>query len=241
MSETAAPRTAAVDDYLKAIYAFDERGEGPATTTGLARRLGIGASSVSGMLRRLADQGFVEHRPYGGVRLTDAGARAALDVLRRHRLLETYLVSELGYGWDEVHDEAEVLEHHVSPTLLDRMDARLGHPRFDPHGDPIPAADGTVAPFEGRRLSTLDPGDRGRLTRVDDTDPAMLAWLREQYLELGVPLELLARRPFGGPFLVRVGERDTHAVRELDLGPELAEALWVGEVVRGVAPRGPAT
>ncbi|HSK61637.1 MAG TPA: metal-dependent transcriptional regulator, partial [Actinomycetospora sp.] len=166
MSETAASRTVAVDDYLKAIYALDERGEGPATTTGLARRLGVGASSVSGMLRRLADQGFVEHRPYGGVRLTESGARAALDVLRRHRLLETYLVRELGYGWDEVHDEAEVLEHHVSPTLLDRMDARLGRPRFDPHGDPIPAADGSVAPFAGRRFATLEPGDRGTLVRV---------------------------------------------------------------------------
>jgi DtxR family Mn-dependent transcriptional regulator len=235
MSEPVAQRTAAVDDYLKAIYAAQERGEGPASTTGLARRLGVGASSVSGMVRRLTDQGLVEHRRYGGIRLTVEGTRAALAVLRRHRLLETYLVSELGYGWDEVHVEAEVLEHHVSERLLDRMDARLGHPRFDPHGDPIPAADGTVAPFEGRRFSTLDPGDRGRLIRVDDTDPEMLAWLREQGLELGIALELVARRPFGGPFLVRaeaaVGTRDH------DLGPELAEALWVDDVERGLAPR----
>ena len=236
MSGTAAPRTPAVDDYIKTIYAVDERGEGPASTTALAKRLGIGASSVSGMLRKLAEMGLVEHRPYGGVRLTDAGTRAALDVLRRHRLLETYLVRELGYGWDEVHVEAEVLEHHVSPTLLDRMDARLGHPRFDPHGDPIPAADGTVATFSGRRLATLEPGDRGRLVRVDDDDPAMLAWLREQEIELGVALELVARRPFGGPFLMRVTASD--APRELDLGPELADALWVDDVVAGVVHRG---
>jgi DtxR family Mn-dependent transcriptional regulator len=235
MSGTAAQRTAAVDDYIKAIYSLGERGEGPASTTALAKRLGVGASSVSGMLRKLADQGLVEHRPYGGVRLTDAGTRAALDVVRRHRLLETYLVRELGYGWDEVHVEAEVLEHAVSPTLLDRMDARLGHPRFDPHGDPIPAADGTVATFEGRRLATLDPGDGGRLVRVDDGDPEMLAWLRDQEIALGVPVELVARRPFGGPFLVRLTPGGTP--RELDLGPELADALWVGDVVRGVADR----
>ncbi|MEJ2865188.1 metal-dependent transcriptional regulator [Actinomycetospora flava] len=239
MSETAAPRTAAVDDYIKAIYAVYERGEGPASTTALAKRLGVGASSVSGMLKKLTDQGLVEHRPYGGVRLTDDGTRAALDVLRRHRLLETYLVRELGYGWDEVHDEAEVLEHHVSSTLLDRMDARLGHPRFDPHGDPIPAADGTVADFAGRRFATLEPGDRGRLVRVDDTEPAMLTWLREQAVELGVTLELLARRPFGGPFQVRVSGPAPDA--DLDLGPELADALWVDDVVEGVFHRAPAT
>lgn len=236
MSASAAPRTAAVDDYIKAIYAVDERGEGPASTTALARRLGVGASSVSGMLRRLAEMGLVEHRPYGGVRLTDAGTRAALDVLRRHRLLETYLVRELGYGWDEVHVEAEVLEHHVSPTLLDRMDTRLGHPRFDPHGDPIPAADGTVAAFAGRRLATLEPGDSGRLVRVDDGDPAMLAWLREHEIALGVTIELVVRRPFGGPFLVRLPT--TGSPRELDLGPELADALWVDDVVEGVFHRG---
>ncbi|MHC1561068.1 metal-dependent transcriptional regulator [Actinomycetospora sp. C-140] len=239
MSGPAAQRTAAVDDYIKAIYAVDERGEGPASTTALAKRLGIGASSVSGMLRKLADQGLVEHRPYGGVRLTDAGTRAALDVVRRHRLLETYLVHELGYGWDEVHVEAEVLEHAVSPTLLDRMDARLGHPRYDPHGDPIPAADGTVAEFTGRRLATLEPGDRGRLVRVDDDEPEMLAWLRDQEIELGVTIGLVARRPFGGPFLVELAASDTP--RELDLGPKLADALWLGDVVEGVFRRGSAS
>ncbi|MFC5137945.1 metal-dependent transcriptional regulator [Actinomycetospora rhizophila] len=239
MSETAAPRTAAVDDYIKAIYAVYERGEGPASTTALAKRLGVGASSVSGMLRKLTDQGLVEHRPYGGVRLTDDGTRAALDVLRRHRLLETYLVRELGYGWDEVHDEAEVLEHHVSRRLLDRMDARLGHPRFDPHGDPIPGADGTVAEFSGRRFATLEPGDRGQLVRVDDTEPAMLAWLREHTVELGVTLELVARRPFGGSFEVRVSGQEPE--QDLDLGPELADALWVDDVVEGLFHRGPAT
>jgi DtxR family transcriptional regulator, Mn-dependent transcriptional regulator len=242
MTGPAAQRTVAVDDYIKAIYACDERGEGPATTTGLARRLGVGASSVSGMLRKLAEQGFIEHRPYGGVRLTADGTSAALDVLRRHRLLETYLVRELGYGWDEVHDEAEVLEHHVSPTLLDRMDARLGHPRFDPHGDPIPAADGTVATFSGRRFATLEPGDHGRLVRVDDTEPAMLTWLREQSIALDVRLELVSRRPFGGPFLVRVSDGTAaDAGREIDLGPELADSLWVDDVVEGVFHRAPAT
>jgi len=246
MSETAPARTVAVDDYIKAIYAVDERGEGPATTTALAKRLGVGASSVSGMLRKLVELDLVEHRPYGGVRLTDAGRRAALDVLRRHRLLETYLVRELGYGWDEVHVEAEVLEHHVSRTLLDRMDSRLGHPLFDPHGDPIPAADGSVAAFSGRRLATLEPGDRGRLVRVDDTEPAMLAWLREQAITLGVALELVARRPFGGPFLVRVsgtgGAPGTDGTEpEHDLGPELADALWVDDVAPRLSRRGPAT
>ena len=146
---------------------------------------------------------------------------------------------ELGYGWDEVHDEAEILEHHVSPRLLDRMDERLGRPSFDPHGDPIPAADGTVATFSGRRFATLEPGDRGRLVRVDDTEPAMLTWLREQAVELGVTLELVARRPFGGPFQVHVSGHDDGA--HLDLGPELADALWVDDVAEGVFHRAPAT
>jgi hypothetical protein len=173
MTGPAAQRTVAVDDYIKAIYACDERGEGPATTTGLARRLGVGASSVSGMLRKLAEQGFIEHRPYGGVRLT---------------------------------------------------------------------ADGTVATFSGRRFATLEPGDHGRLVRVDDTEPAMLTWLREQSIALDVRLELVSRRPFGGPFLVRVSDGTAaDAGREIDLGPELADSLWVDDVVEGVFHRTPAT
>ena len=126
-----------------------------------------------------------------------------------------------------MHVEAEVLEHHVSPTLLARMDRRLGHPRLDPHGDTIPSADGTVEAPPGRRFATLEPGDQGPLVRVDDDDPEMLSWLREQGIELGVVLELIARRPFGGPFLARVTGPDD--VREIELGPELAEALWIDE------------
>ena len=218
-------RSPAVDSYLKAVYSLGERDGAPVTTSRVADRLGVLASSVSGMVRRLVELGLLAHRPYGGITLTAEGSRAALAVLRRHRLLETYLVAELGYGWDEVHDEAEALEHHVSDTLLERIDARLGHPRFDPHGDPIPDPEGRLDPVSAQRLSTLEPGSRGRLVRVDDDDPMMLRYLTERAVELGDTVELVERRPFDGPFLVRCG-RDARAT-DHELGPALAAAIWV--------------
>ncbi|PSR59622.1 DtxR family transcriptional regulator, partial [Nocardia sp. MDA0666] len=131
-------------DYLKVIWSAQEWSQEKVSTKLLAERIGVSASTVSEAVRKLADQGLVEHARYGAITLTDNGRRAAVAMVRRHRLIETFLVSELGYGWDEVHDEAEVLEHAVSETLVERIDAKLGHPDRDPHGDPIPSVDGAV-------------------------------------------------------------------------------------------------
>ena len=226
-------RSPAVDDYVKAVYSLAER-HATVTTSLIADRLGVSPSSVSGMVRRLVELGLVEHARYAGVSLTSRGTGAALAVLRRHRLLETFLVRELNYGWDEVHDEAEVLEHHISETLLARIDARLGHPRVDPHGDPIPDAQGHTAPVHARQLSTLEPGTRGRLSRVEDSDPAALRYLSERSISLGDTVELLERQPFGGPFRVRTGASST--AHEHDLGPGLAALMWIDTDVTAAQP-----
>jgi DtxR family Mn-dependent transcriptional regulator len=144
------------------------------TSSQLAARLGLAPSSVTEMVRKLAAQGLVEHARYGTIVLTARGRTEALRMVRRHRLIETWLVREFGYGWDEVHDEAEVLEHALSDRLLDAIDARLGHPRADPHGDPIPAADGTVPALAGVLASALSPGERGQVLRISDRDASVL-------------------------------------------------------------------
>lgn len=218
--------TAVMEDYLKTVYKLAEHGRERVTTSRLADRLGLSPSSTSGMVRRLAELGLVEHERYGEVTLTAEGDSVAVAVLRRHRLLEMYLATELGMGWDEVHDEAERLEHVVSPRLVDRMDARLGHPRFDPHGDPIPRADGSVPRWDGRRISQVPSGTSGQLVRVDDTDPMMLRHLADVGIGLGSFVEVLERRPFDGPYVVRVGPPDNAA--EHDVGPALADAMWIG-------------
>lgn len=217
----ARPSTA-VEDYLKVIFSLAERSGDAVTTSRLAERLGVSASSASGMVRRLGESGLVEHRRYGEITLTEQGRTTALSVVRRHRLLETYLAHELGFAWHEVHEEAEVLEHAVSDRLLARMDARLGGPRFDPHGDPIPQPDGTLPDVRARRLTEVPDGTAGTLVRVDDTDPAMLRHLADLGVRLGVALERRARRPFDGPYAVAVDGV------EHELGPALAAALWLG-------------
>lgn len=164
----------AVDDYLKAIYHHTEWQDDPITPTRLAARLGLAPSSVTEMVGKLASFGFVNHRPYRPITLSDAGRARAASIVRKHRLVETWLVREFGYSWDEVHDEAEILEHAVSDRLLDRIDARLGFPRHDPHGDPIPHADGTVDREAFILLADAAPGHTGRVLRVSDHDPELL-------------------------------------------------------------------
>lgn len=152
------------EDYLTLIWKAEEWPDDPATTTGIAARVGVNASTVSANLKKLARDGLIDYEAYGSVALTDAGRAIAVAVVRRHRILETYLAERLGYTWDEVHDEADHLEHAVSDTLLARMDEELGHPQVDPHGDPIPAEDGTVAPIDAvplRDCPTGGVGDRG--------------------------------------------------------------------------------
>jgi len=164
----------AVDDYLKTIYHHTEWQSERITPSQLALELGLAPSSVTEMVQKLAAQGLVTHRPYGPVSLTDAGQLRAAAVIRRHRVVETWLVQEFGYSWDEVHDEAEVLEHTISDRLLDRIDARLGRPAFDPHGDAIPDASGRVHREPFVVLASAAPGHEGRVLRVSDRDPALL-------------------------------------------------------------------
>jgi DtxR family Mn-dependent transcriptional regulator len=215
--------TSAVQDYLKSIWALEQDTSEPVTTTALARRLGLSVSTVSGMVQRLVDAGLIAHRSYGDLLLTPDGRQTAVAVVRRHRILEAYLVAELGYTWDEVHDEAEVLEHAVSDRLLERLAAHLGEPSWDPHGDPIPRPDGTIPTRGGRRLSTLEPGSVGSLTRVDDSRPALLRWLTERGIALGDKVEVLSCGPLGDSFEVRVGSVEDPLV----LGPAAAAALEI--------------
>jgi DtxR family transcriptional regulator, Mn-dependent transcriptional regulator len=187
--------SASVEDYTKAIYTLEER-HGAASTNALAERLGVSAPAVSAMVKKLASLGYVRHSRYRGVRLTPEGRRVALEVLRHHRLLETYLVEELGVPWDSVHAEAEVLEHVLSEGLEARIAAKLGEPTHDPHGDPIPALDGTVVESPTVSLSSLAPRASGRFVRVSDSDPILLRELAERRIVPGDRLEVTSADPF---------------------------------------------
>jgi DtxR family Mn-dependent transcriptional regulator len=217
--------SSSIEDYVKVIYTFTEWQDRPITSSQLAARLGVANSSVSEMVRKLKDQGLVDHRPYGAVRLTAEGRALALTMVRRHRLLETFLVQELGYRWDEVHDEAEQLEHAVSELFVERLSAKLGDPVRDPHGDPIPTAAGLVERPSAHVLSALDPGHRGSITRISDDNPDLLRYLATERIVLDADLEVVRRKPFGGPLVIRVGGADE--AREFDVADEIADAVWV--------------
>ncbi len=212
--------TVAVQDYAKAIYTLEAQ-DGSASTNGLAALLEVRPGSVSGMLRKLSALGLVEHERYRGVRLTERGRRVALEVIRHHRLLELFLVENLGMTWDEVHAEAEVLEHALSEELEELIAAKLGHPTVDPHGDPIPSRELQVAETPAPALAELEPGESATFVRISDSDPAMLRFLGERGIVPGTQLELVERQPFDGPLFVRVG-KETHA-----LGAVLARAMHV--------------
>ncbi|HKT60728.1 MAG TPA: metal-dependent transcriptional regulator [Gemmatimonadales bacterium] len=212
--------TRSVEDYLKAIYRLSPEGR-PAATSDIARLLELSPPSVSGMVKRLSELGFLEHIPYKGVQLTEAGRRAALRMVRRHRLIEAYLVQFLGYSWDTVHVEAERLEHAVSDTLVERMAAALGHPVVDPHGDPIPGADGSIPELACTPLADADIGETVEIRRVDESEPERLRYLAALGLVPGVVLTVLDRQPFGGPVTVEsAGERHS-------IGAELAQVVLV--------------
>ncbi len=219
------PPSSSIEDYVKVIYSFTEWQDKPITSTQLAQRLGVANSSVSEMVRKLKDQGLVDHQPYSAITLTADGVRLALLMVRRHRLIETFLVHELGYRWDEVHDEAELLEHAVSDTFIERMAAKLGNPARDPHGDPIPAADGSVLMPEAHRMSELDDGHTGRITRISDENPELLRYLAAEEIDLDAAVEVIGRRPFGGALVVRVSTGG--GSRDVDLAEEVTSALWV--------------
>ncbi|MEO7964071.1 MAG: metal-dependent transcriptional regulator [Gemmatimonadaceae bacterium] len=196
--------TAPVEDYLKAIYGIEQLG-GAVATNDIAAKLSIAAASVSGMVRRLADHGLLSYERYRGVRLTDAGRRAALRTIRRHRVIESYLAHALGYPWDRVHEEAERLEHAVSDELVDRMATAVGEPLTDPHGHPIPTRNGEIDETRHLRLSDLAAGERSRVMRVSDEDSELLRYLAKIGIRPGVVVTLAERAPFDGPLTLRVG------------------------------------
>ncbi len=204
----------AVQDYLKAIYTLESAGE-RVTTSALAQRMGVSAPSATAMTKRLDELGLVERVPHRGVALTDAGRLGALEVLRHHRLLERYLVDRLGLSLDEVHAEAELLEHALSEELEAKIDAELGFPTHDPHGDPIPDRELRVVPADHRTLLDLEPGTTASVSRVPDGDSDLLRYLGELGLVPGSDLELVAYAPVGGPVTGRT-TRGEHALsREL--------------------------
>ena len=216
----------AVEDYLKAIYALAEESR-RVSTSALSERLNIKPGSVTGMLQKLADPEqqkppLLNYERHHGVTLTPAGQRLALKVIRHHRLLELYLAEALGYAWDQVHGEAEKLEHVISEEFEDRISAFLGDPKRDPHGDPIPAKDGAIDPSCRTTLTDMDAGQHGRVARVRDDDPALLRYLREVGLVPDAAVAVDRRAPFDGPLHVRVGEAPAQA-----LGREVTDRVFV--------------
>lgn len=177
--------TRVIETYLKAVFNAGEWSTDLVTVGYLANRLGLAPSSVSETVRKLTERGLLTHARYGAISLTADGERVALGMVRKHRLIETFLVDYLGYGWDEVHDEAEVLEHAVSDMFIDRLDGKLGHPRVDPHGDPIPAADRSLADQPDTRLDGVSAGTQVRIDRVSDEDPELLRQLAESGIAIG--------------------------------------------------------
>jgi DtxR family Mn-dependent transcriptional regulator len=212
--------TGPVEDYLKTIYEIG-RGTVAVATNDIAQRLNIAPASVSGMVRRLADQGLLGYERYRGVTLTEAGRRAALRTIRRHRIIESYLSSALEYPWDRVHDEAERLEHAASDELVDRMAEAIGEPVVDPHGAPIPSREGLVDETVYLTLDELGAGYGARVVRVSDDDPEMLRYLAELEIIPGAEVIIVSRAPYQGPISLKI---DGHL---LAIGPALAGQVMV--------------
>lgn len=220
--------TAAEQDYLKSIYRLASE-PAPVTVGNLAKSVGVSHPSASAMVKKLAAGGLVRHRPFGALQLTRRGEAEALRVVRRHRLLETFLFEVLGVPWDEVHEEAEILEHALSGRLEQRIADFLGNPTRDPHGDPIPPADGEHVERVDQPLAAVQPGVKVRITRVSDRDPEVLRYLAAEGLTLGVVISVEGEDPFGGPLWV-TSRGGRHA-----LGPQLVDAISVAEVGSAVA------
>ncbi len=209
-----------MEDYLKTIYLLRERA-GAASTTAIAAALEVTPASVTGMIKKLAELKLVRHTPYQGVELTRSGEKIALEMVRHHRLLELYLFEALGYAWDEVHVEADALEHVISEEFEERISARLGNPLVDPHGDPIPAKDGTILAVKERALLALQPGESAQITHINDTHAEMLRYAASLGLTPTTRLTLIEVEPFGGSLRVRVGKA------EKAIGRELAAQIFV--------------
>jgi DtxR family Mn-dependent transcriptional regulator len=220
MSET-------VEDYLKVIYKLQED-SGKVSTSALADRMGVAPPSATSMITRLAELGFLRHDRYRGVELTESGARAALEVIRHHRLWELFLAEALDVPLERVHAEAERLEHTLSEDLEDHLDRALGHPTVDPHGDPIPSKDGIVGPSSRKTLANLAVGESARIARVPDSDPDLLVYLSSLGLLPGSRVTPTRKDPFGGPYYVNVvGKGAAVPSPSCIIGAELAGRIYV--------------
>ncbi|GLK16175.1 metal-dependent transcriptional regulator [Herbiconiux flava] len=217
----------ATENYLKAIYAHTEWQPVPISPSVLAGRLGVAPSSVTEMVKKLAAGGMLTHVPYGPLTLTAEGRLRAMGVVRRHRLIETWLVREMGFGWDEVHDEAEVLEHAISERLLDAIDERLGHPVQDPHGDPIPTAAGTVPSFDALLLAQAPAGHEGCVVRISDRDPALLRALAAEGIGPGTAVRVVTEPTVSLQQLEGDSERSATAPAGTEVPPDALDAIWL--------------
>lgn len=206
--------TRSVEDYLKAIYQLSPEGRA-ASTSEIAHLLALSPPSVTGMVKRLSEHGLLEHIPYRGVQLTEEGRRAALRMVRRHRLIEAYLVEFLGYSWDTVHEEAERLEHAVSDTLVERMASALGNPVVDPHGDPIPAADGSIQELSCTPLADIPVGETVEVHRVHASQPERLRYIASLGLVPGARVTVVDRQPFDDLVTIEVAGQQHVIGREL--------------------------
>jgi DtxR family Mn-dependent transcriptional regulator len=216
--------SAVAQDYLKVIWSIREWNPGePVTTSLLAARLAVSPSTASEAVRRLAERGLVRHDPYASVELTPEGERLALAMVRRHRLLESFLVGRLGFGWDEAHDDAEVLEHAASDRFIAAIDRLLGHPKRDPHGDPIPTDDGVIAHPAAQPLAVLSAPASVVVERISDADPAMLRYFASVGLVPDAVITLIERRDFAGVLSLRIEASG----QTVELGDIAAEAIWV--------------
>jgi len=209
----------AIEDYLKAIYKLQD--DGAVSTTDLAGALKISSASVTNMVKRLAKMGLVDYQSYKGVTLTPPGVRIALEIIRHHRLLETYLKDVLGYPWDKMHEEAERLEHHISEEFERRIEEMMGYPTHDPHGHPIPTRDGQIASSPGMPLSEVESGRAVVVRHVDDKNPDILTYLESLGLMPRCALEVVDRAPFSGPITLRIAKKE-HVI-----GHEVARHVFV--------------
>ncbi len=230
MQNNRASLSAAIEDYIRAIYQLQSSSPG-ATTTALAKEMRVSAASATNMIKKLAGMGLVRHSPYRGVTLTRPGEKIALEILRHHRLIELFLNETLGIPWDEVHVEAHRLEHVLSDNLEDHIAEFLGDPTEDPHGDPIPTKSGAVNEKEQHSLGDVMPGASATIRRVSDQDPEHLRHFSRLGLVPNATVDVVKREPFGGPLHIRVGSGEAHILDEA-----LAKEIWVA----GPAPSGPA-
>lgn len=221
--------SSSTQDYLKVIWGLQEWSDAPVTTSVIAERMQLRPSTVSDAIRRLTEQGMVEHARYGSVTLTPSGRSHALAMVRRHRLIETFLVQVLGYTWDEVHHEAEQLEHAVSDLMIERIDALLGHPTRDPHGDPIPSVEGTPHRPDAVPLATVPPRTHVRVERISDSDSDRLRYFAGQGITLDTDLDILEADPYSDGVLVRVTGRP----QPVNLGAAASNAIWVSTTDHG--------